>query len=47
MHQDIKSTERLISSSWSLFDQVERYRHISARYKTVVKRNSEDHQLLM
>ena len=40
-------SERLVSSSRSLFDQAERYRHISARYRTVVKRKSEEHQLLM
>jgi DNA-binding GntR family transcriptional regulator len=41
------TSERLISSSKILFDQAERYRHISARYRTVVKRKSEEHQLLM
>ena len=40
-------SERLVSSSRSLFDQAERYRHISARYRTVVKRKSEEHKLLM
>lgn len=40
-------SERLVSSSQSLFDQAERYRHISARYMTVVKRKSEEHKLLM
>jgi DNA-binding GntR family transcriptional regulator len=41
------TSARLISSSKSLFDQAERYRHISARYRTVVKRKNEEHQLLM
>jgi DNA-binding GntR family transcriptional regulator len=36
-----------VGSSRSLFDQAERYRHISARYRTVVKRKSEEHKLLM
>jgi len=40
-------SQRLVSSSRSLFDQAERYRHISARYRTVVKRKSEEHKLLM
>lgn len=40
-------SERLVGSSRSLFDQAERYRHISARYRTVVKRKSEEHKLLM
>jgi DNA-binding GntR family transcriptional regulator len=40
-------SQRLISNSRSLFDQAERYRHISARYRTVVKRKSEEHKLLM
>ena len=40
-------SERLVSTSRSLFDQAERYRHISARYRTVVKRKSEEHKLLM
>lgn len=40
-------SERLVGSSRSLFDQAERYRHISARFRTVVKRKSEEHKLLM
>ncbi len=40
-------SERLGSNSRSLFDQAERYRHIAARYRTVVKRKSEEHKLLM
>jgi len=41
------NSERLVNNSQSLFDQAERYRHISARYRTVVKRKSEEHKLLM
>ena len=41
------NSERLVSNSRSLFDQAERYRHISARHRTVVKRKSEEHKLLM
>jgi DNA-binding GntR family transcriptional regulator len=40
-------SERLVGGSKSLFDQAERYRHIAARYRTVVKRKSEEHRLLM
>lgn len=40
-------SERMISMSSSLFDQAERYRHISARYRTVIKRKTEEHQVLM
>jgi DNA-binding GntR family transcriptional regulator len=54
LHQSFHATlisacqsERLVATSRSLFDQAERYRHISARYRTVVKRKSEEHKLLM
>ena len=40
-------SERMVLSSSSLFDQAERYRHISARYRTVIKRKSEEHKVLM
>jgi DNA-binding GntR family transcriptional regulator len=40
-------SERLVGASQSLFDQAERYRHISARYRTVIRRKSEEHKLLM
>ena len=40
-------SERMVLTSSSLFDQAERYRHISARYRTVVKRKSEEHKVLM
>lgn len=49
-HKSIMSacpSERLIMHSSSLFDQAERYRHISARYRTVLKRKTEEHKLLM
>jgi DNA-binding GntR family transcriptional regulator len=38
---------RMVLTSSSLFDQAERYRHISARYRTVIKRKSEEHKVLM
>jgi len=37
----------MVLTSGSLFDQAERYRHISARYRTVIKRKSEEHKVLM
>ncbi len=40
-------SERMLLTSSSLFDQAERYRHISARYRTVIKRKSEEHKVLM
>jgi DNA-binding GntR family transcriptional regulator len=40
-------SERMVLTSSSLFDQAERYRHISARYRTVIKRKSEEHKVLM
>jgi DNA-binding GntR family transcriptional regulator len=40
-------SERMVQTSGSLFDQAERYRHISARYRTVIKRKSEEHKVLM
>jgi DNA-binding GntR family transcriptional regulator len=40
-------SERMVLTSSSLFDQAERYRHISARYRTVIKRKSEEHKILM
>jgi DNA-binding GntR family transcriptional regulator len=40
-------SERLVSMSSSLFDQAERYRHISAHYRTVIKRKAEEHKILM
>ncbi len=40
-------SERMVLTSGSLFDQAERYRHISARYRTVIKRKSEEHKVLM
>lgn len=40
-------SERMVLISSSLFDQAERYRHISARYRTVIKRKSEEHKVLM
>jgi DNA-binding GntR family transcriptional regulator len=41
------TSERMLLTSSSLFDQAERYRHISARYRTVIKRKSEEHKVLM
>jgi len=49
-HQAMMSacpSDRMVTSSSSLFDQAERYRHISARYRTVIKRKSEEHRVLM
>jgi len=40
-------SERMVQTSSSLFDQAERYRHIYARYRTVIKRKSEEHKVLM
>jgi DNA-binding GntR family transcriptional regulator len=40
-------SERMVLTSSSLFDQAERYRHISARFRTVIKRKSEEHKVLM
>jgi GntR family transcriptional regulator, carbon starvation induced regulator len=41
------SSERMLRISKSLFDQAERYRHLSARYRTTTKRKGEEHRLLM
>ncbi len=49
-HKTIMSacpSERMVLMSSSLFDQAERYRHISARYRTVIKRKAEEHKLIM
>ena len=38
---------RLLSLSASLFDQAERYRHLSARHRQNARRKSEEHRRLM
>ncbi|MFM8866153.1 MAG: GntR family transcriptional regulator [Limnohabitans sp.] len=40
-------SERLLGLSASLFDQAERYRHLSARHRQNARRKSEEHRRLM
>lgn len=45
MHKNIKPTERLNASGWSLFDQVECCQYISACYRSEVRRKRKEYQL--
>lgn len=41
------TSERQLAWSASLFDQAERYRHISARYRQIPRRKHDEHKRLM